>query len=170
MIKKTFRSRIDELRSKIEENSITLICLGSLVLYSILIFYFRESLPSTFFNFDKDIQLNVFTINTVIIGFVFSGLGLLLGMCDKSRIRIYDHYGYMDNLYNSLKVGLHGHGLSIMCLGATLFFKGPVYRFLFIVEIYTLLFSLLLFVYSITRVVKLIEEVRKDDDISDLKF
>ncbi|BEP28783.1 hypothetical protein [Helicovermis profundi] len=136
------------------------------VLYS---FIFRNRLPEAFFIFDPTLQFNLFTVNTILIGFLFSSLGIMLSVSDKPIIRVYEHEGYLDKLYSSIKHGIISHFLSIICIIFTVILSKRIFIYLFFVEILSFSYALFKFLISIFNIFELIKEIRLNNDISDLK-
>jgi len=72
---------------------------------------------SDFFNKiynNSDIHYSLISLNAVIAGFLFTGVGLILTLLGNQSVkRLWDN-GYMDNMYHSIIVSIFMHIISVM--------------------------------------------------------
>lgn len=57
-------------------------------------------------NFVKDNHFNIITINSVLIGFLFTSLSILLGFLDKRIIKYFQQAGALKDVYSNIEKGI----------------------------------------------------------------
>ena len=68
----------------------------------------------------SDFQYNIASLSSVIAGFLFTGIGILISAIDKERIKkLWDHH-YLDNLYRTAFIGIFSNIITIICAIVTL--------------------------------------------------
>jgi hypothetical protein len=115
-------------------------------------------------NKDSEFHLNLLTINSVFLGFLFTGLGIMVGFTDKKIIKQLNTAGYMDNYYNSIYFGLLLFIISsiLSALGVAIEEKYITALFLLIQQI-SFVGGILFFIKSIFGLMKLISFIRKEE-------
>lgn len=114
-------------------------------------------------DFSRETHINILTINSIIAGFLFTSLGIMVGFMHNNKIENLDKNGYMDKYYNSIYVGLGFHVISI-----TLAMLGVVssaslnINFLLILEQVTLLGGVFFFINSIYSIQRIINRLRNN--------
>ncbi|REJ18657.1 MAG: hypothetical protein C6W57_03350 [Caldibacillus debilis] len=110
-------------------------------------------------NFHQDLL----TVNSIFIGFLFTGLGLMVGFSDKRVIQDLDEAGYMDNYYNSIYFGLFFHMISTILSTLGVVFGGEILPpTLILVEKVSLLGGIIFFIKSIVGVLRIIKYIRNE--------
>lgn len=131
-----------------------------LVIFLGIIFY-----NDVFETFDVDIgfHINILTINSIFAGFLFTSLGIMIGILDKERISRLDKAGYMDNYFNAIYIGLFFHVISILISLILVITPGmEINQLLTKLEQTTLFLGISFFVKSIINVLKIIKMVREN--------
>ena len=68
----------------------------------------------------EDFQYNAISTSSIIGGFLFTGIGILISTIDKERIRRLWEHNYLDNLYRAAFVGMGSNLVTIICAFALL--------------------------------------------------
>lgn len=63
---------------------------------------------------NKSDHLNILTINSILAGFLFTGLGILSSALDRPRIERLDKNGYLDDYFNGIYIGIVTHVMSMV--------------------------------------------------------
>lgn len=106
----------------------------------------------------ESFHFNLLTINSIFAGFLFTGLGIMVSIADKPRIKNLDLGGYMDNYYNAIYIALIFHITStLLALTALMLVKIPI---LIVFEQISIIFGVIFFIKSVIDIVKVIEKVR----------
>lgn len=108
------------------------------------------------------------SINSIFAGFLFTSLGIIVGILDKDIIKFLDRNGYLDSYINGIVIGLTTHllsailELSIHNLNLNISFKIEVY---IKKVIFLLLFTgIVFFVKSMFNILKLIKIIRQQNN------
>lgn len=110
---------------------------------------------------DNDVRYNLITINSIIGGFLFTGLSLVFGLTGKQRIRRLEEYGYFDEFYNIIFAGILSHLASIVVSLMMLFnILGKVKKIAYL-EMTFLIVGLVFFVDSVFFLKRIINLLRK---------
>ena len=115
---------------------------------------------------DSDFHYNLITFNSVIAGFLFSGLSILISLISNESIkRLWDN-GYLDGLYHSGTIGICMNILSIIMSFITVLNVLPVayqdvIRVWVIFEIIVTGGSLVFFIYCVHELVYSINILKK---------
>lgn len=125
-------------------------------------------LKSSLFNIEiikflaPDFHYNAISMSSIIGGFLFTGISILISTIDKDRIkRLWDN-NYLDNLYRAAFVGMVANVISIasaFCL-LCLCFEGVIADFIISIEITALIIGIVFFVWSIKHLVFLIAKLK----------
>lgn len=148
-------------RNLFRRNKFNIIILIIYIVICILLYYFDFFNSS---NKNSEFHLNLLTINSVFLGFLFTGLGIMVGFTDKKTIKQLNTAGYMDNYYNSIYFGLVLFIISIIlsALGVVIETKYITKLFLTIEQI-SFVGGILYFFKSIFGLMKLISFIRKEN-------
>ena len=109
-----------------------------------------------------DFQYNAISMSSVIGGFLFTGIGILISVIDKDRIkRLWDN-NYLDNLYRSAFAGMISNVITIILSFAFLFCDicDKLDDYLLSVEIISLIVGLVCFAWCIKRLITLILKLK----------
>ncbi|MGG4180781.1 hypothetical protein ABEW03_15980 [Virgibacillus pantothenticus] len=108
---------------------------------------------------------NFVSVNSIFAGFLFTSLGIIVGILDKEIIVFLDKHGYLDSYINGIIIGLIMHILSAVLelLFSNIEFTVSRDTDIFIKEIVFSLFltGLVFFIKSTFNVLKLIRLIRK---------
>lgn len=110
---------------------------------------------------DNSFHISLLTINTVFSGFLFTSLGIMVSIVDKSRIAALEKGGYMDNYYNSIYFGIVFHVLSafISLLNIMFSYIRDVTLLLYIEQL-ALLGGVIFFIKSVYNIFRIVGKVR----------
>lgn len=113
--------------------------------------------------FNRNVHLDILTINSIFAGFLFTSLGIMVGFADKEIIAKRDKNGYMDKYYNSIYIGLMFLILSIIF--AVVGFAYPTvnnFYWYLVVEQLTLIGGIIFFIRSVVSILKIIQKIRSN--------
>ena len=110
----------------------------------------------------EDFQYNAISMSSIIGGFLFTGIGILISVIDKDRIkRLWDN-NYLDNLYRSAFAGMISNVITIILSFAFLFCDicDKIDDCLLSIEITSLIVGLVCFAWCIKRLITLILKLK----------
>lgn len=112
---------------------------------------------------NNQFHLNMLTVNSIFLGFLFTGLGIMVGFTDKKSVKSLESAGYMDNYFNSIYIGLLFLITStiISAIGAAISieFIGPKINLL---QQVSFVGGVLFFIKSIIGLMRLIKYIREE--------
>lgn len=117
---------------------------------------------------NNDFHYNLITFNSVIAGFLFSGISILVSLISNPSIkRLWDN-GYLDGLYRSGGIGIFMSVISIIMAFITVLnvigINNTVFiRIWTIIEIMLAIGSLILFLYCVEELMFSITTLRKSN-------
>ena len=107
----------------------------------------------------ENLQFNFISFFSVLCGFSFTAVSILISIIDKEQIkRLWDN-SYLDNLYYSSFISMFADLVEIF-VALYIVFNNITDNIWFVVEIITLSISLLFFVYSIIKLFILIQDLK----------
>lgn len=111
----------------------------------------------------EQFHLNLLTVNSIFLGFLFTSLGMMVGFIDKKSIKSLNTAGYMDNYYNSIYFGLIFLIIStvISTIGVSFGSKYVNLALSFIQQV-SFIGGILFFIKSIIGLMRLIKYIRND--------
>lgn len=109
-------------------------------------------------------HLNMLTVNSIFLGFLFTSLGIMVGFSDKKSVKSLNTAGYMDNYYNSIYFGLVLLVIStiISTVGVAIGHEHITETLSFIQQV-SFIGGVLFFIKSIFGLMKLIRYIRKEN-------
>ena len=125
-------------------------------------------LRSSFFDIAKfdglapDFHYNAISMSATIGGFLFTGIGILISVIDKERIkRLWDN-SYLDNLYRSAFVGMIANVTTIIAAFLLIFLnvEKQIVTFLIHIEITSLIVGIVFFAWSIKQLMFVISKLK----------
>lgn len=112
--------------------------------------------------FSTSDHFNIITINSVLAGFLFTGLGIMVSGLSKDRIQRLEENGYLDKYYLAIYIAIFFNIISIFVAILLIFNKVSRYIFLFsYVEQVSLIISILFFIKCMNNLRKIINRMRK---------
>lgn len=117
---------------------------------------------------NNDFHYNLITFNSVIAGFLFSGISILVSLISNPSIkRLWDN-GYLDGLYRSGGIGIFMSVISIIMAFITVLNVVGINNTVFIriwtiIEIMLAIGSLILFLYCVEELMFSITTLRKSN-------
>lgn len=112
-----------------------------------------------------DFQYNLISVSSVIAGFLFTGISILISVIDKENIkRLWDN-NYLDNLYGSAFIGMSSNVLTIILSLSQLCcdFSNDIQDRVISAEIITLFMGLVCFIWCIKDLLWLIKRLKPKD-------
>lgn len=113
-------------------------------------------------NMGEDFQYNLISVSSVIAGFLFTGISILISVIDKENIkRLWDN-NYLDNLYSSAFIGMSSNVLTIISSLSQLCcdFSDDIQDQVISTEILTLILGLVCFIWCIKDLLWLITRLK----------
>lgn len=107
----------------------------------------------------KSLQLNFISFFSVLCGFSFTAVSILISIIDKEQIKRLWVNSYLDNLYYSSFISMFADIVEIF-LALYIVFNNITDNIWFIIEIILLSISLIFFVYSIIKLFILIQDLK----------
>jgi hypothetical protein len=109
-----------------------------------------------------DFQYNAISMSSVIGGFLFTGISILISIIDKDRIKRLWENNYLDNLYRSAFTGMISNLITIFLSFCFLCcnINEKVYNILLSTEITSLIVGLVCFAWCIKRLIILISKLK----------
>lgn len=110
-----------------------------------------------------EFQYNLISMSSIIGGFLFTGISILISTIDKSRIkRLWDNH-YLDNLYRSAFVGMISNVLTIFVsfLYLVCDLSAEIKLMIIRIEIVLVFVGLVFFVWCIKFLVSIISKLRE---------
>lgn len=108
-------------------------------------------------------HIDILTINSIFIGFLFTTLGILVGFLGNRKIANSDKAGYMDEYYNTVYFGLFFFVTSAACSLLAIFINNlddnPI---ILIIEQLTIMFGVAFFIKAIINLANIIKKIRND--------
>lgn len=134
-----------------------------IILTLLLVIGFYYNCIEVRYDFQKGDHFNILTINSILAGFLFTGLGILSSALDRPRIARLDKNGYMDDYFNGIYIGIIMHVLSMI---ASIFIIMGMLRqsqkiFLYLEQL-GLIAGSLFFIKSILRLFTIIKRMRNE--------
>lgn len=148
---------------------IYIIIVFSTIIYVSVLLHFLDNNCTKIINLydDVDLHYNIITINAVFAGFLFTAVGLILSLLSSKSVKRLWNNGYMDGMYHAVICSIILHIISLV-VGIFIVFKfslsQKIKTCLFITEIALLLLGIILFVYSIVKLVQAINEFKSDTE------
>ncbi|AEE95302.1 hypothetical protein Mahau_0079 [Mahella australiensis 50-1 BON] len=146
-------------KNYLRRNRFNIITMVVLILLLIIGFYYN--CINIHYDLENNDHFNILTINSILAGFLFTGLGILSSALDKPRIERLDKNGYLDDYFNGIYIGIMMHVLSMM---ASIFIIMSIlgqYKNVFLyIEQIGLIIGTIFFVKSILRLFSIIKRMR----------
>ena len=111
----------------------------------------------------KDFHNNVLTFSTVIAGFLFTNVGILISSVSNERVgRLFEH-GYLDNLYRSAFTGIAGNVIAFLLAWIEIsFILSDVARlFVLKIEFGSIIVGIIYFIWSCVMVYGVVTDLKK---------
>lgn len=113
-------------------------------------------------NFDRGDHFNIITINSVLAGFLFTGLGIIIGGLGKEKIDRLQKGGYLDKYYFAIYTAIFFNIISIIA-GIIIIFGMYPYDILIYFEQVSLIISVLFFIKSMNNLRQIINKIRNSN-------
>lgn len=136
-----------------------------MVICSFLLFHFSVIDIEKTIDLGEEFQYNIISMSSVIAGFLFTGLGILLSTIDKERINRLWEYDYLDCLYYAAFGGISSNIVTIIvafiyllhnCIEKTKYI-------LVAIEIITIICALGFFIWCMWQLKFIITRLKKRD-------
>lgn len=112
---------------------------------------------------DRSHHVEILTINTIFIGFLYTTLGVMVGFLGNTKISNMDRSGYLDEYYYTIYFGLFFFIGSAFCGILAVFFKAfTTNTSIYTIEQIFLFGGLLFFIKALYNLIKVIKKVRSN--------
>ncbi len=112
-------------------------------------------------NVSSDNRMDIITVNSMIVGFLFTGMSILISSIDKPRIKNLEENGYLDNYFNTMYISIL---CSIISIVGSIFLVFNIYfkmNSIFYILEKLFLISIVFFIKGMIGVIKLMQKIRK---------
>lgn len=118
---------------------------------------------------DNDVHFNILTVCSIIGGFLFTGLSILIGVSDKKIIREYMKTDIINSIYSNILSGIFFNIVSIILailiiLNVNVTYMPNLKSWLSHFEVLSLLLGLWCFVMSIVDLKFIIDSIKQTDN------
>ena len=112
---------------------------------------------------DSDFQYNIISMSSIIGGFLFAGLSLIVSVLadGKERVSRLWENGYLDHLHKFAIVGIVFNVLSILLALSILITNIALWTYIYYLELILVIESVVVFIWDIIHVLSIIK-LRKD--------
>ena len=142
-------------------NRMNILTFGILVLLLFIGLYYDCIQIDTTIN--KSDHFNILTIDSILAGFLFTGLGILSSALDRPRIKRLDDGGYLDDYFNGIYISILAHLSSIIVsVFLIMDFFGQLKTYFIYIEIIGLFVGIVYFIKSVIRLFVVIKKMRKE--------
>jgi hypothetical protein len=112
---------------------------------------------------DQKAHLNVLQISALFAGFLYTSLGIMVGMLEKQRIAKLNKAGYMDNYFNAIYISIGAHIIAVLLSVLNIISsKTNHIPMISLIEQLALVAGIIFFVKSVWNVRRVVEKVRAD--------
>lgn len=141
-----------------KKNKSNIIPIVIIIIFIILVFLKKITFAD---GFSESQQMIFITVNSVIMGFLFSGLSFLVSNSDRPRIVRLEKNGYMDAYYNGIYIAMI---FNIVSIGISVLFMTTLIKskLLIYVEQIALYGSLIFFIKSLIVLIFFSRKVREE--------
>lgn len=154
--------------SKVKRYVFIFISIPIMILFTIILYCFSFNHLDYFIKLheNQDLHYNLITFNSVIAGFLFSGLSIIISLISNANIkRLWDN-GYMDCMYKAGALSILLSVLSILISFSQIIIKiskhGKIKCVLVDTEICLSLTSIILFIYCVRELLYSIKLLRNN--------
>ncbi|EPY6430583.1 hypothetical protein ACWO41_001331 [Clostridium sporogenes] len=113
-------------------------------------------------NFNRGDHFNIITINSVLAGFLFTSLGIIVGGLGKEKIDRLERGGYLDKYYGAIYIAILFNIVSIIS-GILIIFGSKSNNWLIYFEQISLIMSVIFFIKSMNNLRKIINNIRESN-------
>lgn len=139
----------------------------ALILFVIIIKWFDNYFNVSFLLGN---EFNLITINTVLVGFLFTIYTILIPLLDEDALESYSITGEIDSVFNNITIGIQSGILSVIftIIGLSIFKVGKdmalskIHEIWLIIEISFFLLVIIATLLSIINITIIVEDVRKN--------
>lgn len=147
------------------KNNIKLICVFiiTIIISCLLVKYSLISIEKII-ELADDFQYNIISMSSIIGGFLFTGVGILISAIDKERVTRLWENNYLDNLYKASFIGMISNvvtilsALTVLCCTV----NKKLSTILYYVEIASLILGIVFFIWSIKQLIFIISRLKSD--------
>lgn len=139
---------------------VILISILILIIFVMLVYYEYINLNLLFEN--NNIHINILTVASMIAGFLFSGLSILMTVDKSETVLILKKAKRMNEIYNSCKIGIKASLFSVI-LSIIGFLTMQNYQLILFLEIYALIIGILYFISTISQLFIIVSDYSTRD-------
>lgn len=131
------------------------------ILSSLLVFLaYKYGIISLVENFERGDHFNMITINSILAGFLFTGLGIIISGLDKDKISSLSIGGYLNKYYIQIYLTIVFNVISIIASILIILESSIKTNFLLYIEQSFIIIGVILFVKCMWDLVKIIRKMK----------
>ena len=111
----------------------------------------------------NDFHYNIISTSSIIGGFLFTGISILISAIDKDRIKRLWENNYLDNLYRAAFVGMFANVFSIIASSVYLICKLSAFisEAIIYIEVSGLFIGIIFFLWCVKKLISIISKLKK---------
>ena len=111
----------------------------------------------------NDFHYNIISTSSIIGGFLFTGISILISAIDKERIKRLWENNYLDNLYRAAFVGMFANVFSIIASSLFLICKlcKNISDIIIYIEVIGLFVGIIFFLWCIKKLISIMSKLKK---------
>lgn len=153
-----------EFRKTFNRNKGNILLLGLLIIIFIILINRKLMVLNTTFEISD--HFNILTINSILAGFLFTGLGIMISGLSRERVLRLDNEGYLDKYYFAVYTAIMLCIISIISSIFLIFnFAPKLKNLLLFTEQIGLITGVIFFIKCMNNLRKIINKIRKSGDV-----
>ncbi|WP_347450739.1 hypothetical protein [Acetoanaerobium noterae] len=130
----------------------------------------------------KDTNFNIITINSILVGFLFTSFGIFTSLCNTKTYKFLESTSFINTSQDYMLVGIYSGIISIMLALINIFISFPIINIIFFKEsydlkfflslgvLYTTFLSIIFFIFAVRNIHLLIMHERKKTKITEAEM
>ena len=165
LFKDRFRNFKDDLMAFIEHNRLKIFPFIILLIFEASFLQFKLWETELFSSVIKQsFHFNVLSINSILAGFLFTGLSIMISVSNKKIIKLLNRGGYLKIIDRSIYLGIFAHIFSIIMSFVSMINSYAKFQIFFTnLEFASLLIGVTFFFMAILKLKTIVEKIREED-------
>lgn|GEM_PF-2822641 len=161
---------IVKLRNSTKQTYVIIRKLGQIILTvaAFLILYRLDNIKFDIFSDDNilSLQFNIITINSIIAGFLFTSLSIIISVSEKEIIKELYNIDVVDNIMYNLSIGIGSSLFSIVMALLIIFVKlsKSICHFIYLLQVNSVAISITFFCLSFLDILFILSAIRPKED------